>query len=155
MSPQTRNFLVAAVCFPLMACACSRNIGNEPANTPQSSEVVCAAYGGFEEKVCPVSFYALIANPSVYYGRTIALNAYVHRSPDGTIALYPSRESAESGESASSVLCKSGTERCEKYVDKHAETFGKMTPNSDADALFKPLGTLDLTFVRSAKDSKP
>ena len=121
-------------------------------NVTQPAELRCSGYGGFEGRVCPVSIYSLIANPTTYYGKTIAFKGYVHKSSDGTIAVYPSRESAESSEIASSLLCASVKASCENYVGKYAELFGLFTDRSIPDFFFEPVGTVELVYVRSVKD---
>ena len=136
----------------LLLYGCAKN--DNPALEPSDKLILpaCSAYGGFSERVCPVSIYALIASPTTYYGRTIAFNGYVHKSPDGTIIVYPSREAAAGSDLASSVLCSSGKESCESYVGKYAEIFGDFTDKTEQDFFFKPVGTIQLAYVRSIKE---
>jgi hypothetical protein len=130
---------------------CVNNESPAPGSSSKAALPVCSAYGGFAGRVCPVSIYALIATPTTYYGKTIAFRGYIHRSPDGTIIVYPSSEAAASNDLASAVLCSSGRESCESYAGKYAELFGDFTDKTEQDFFFKPVGTIKLTHVRSAK----
>ena len=144
--------LVSLGLAPLLLLGCAKN--DSPPSEPSDKAVLpaCLAYGGFAGRVCPVSIYALIASPTTYYGRTIAFNGYVHKSRDGTIIVYPSREAAARSDLASSVLCSSGKESCESYVGKYAEIFGDFTDKTEPDFFFKPVGTIQLAHVRSVKN---
>ena len=130
---------------------CAKNESPAPESSNKAILPACSAYGGFAGRVCPVSIYALIANPTTYYGKTIAFSGYIQRSPDGTIVVYPSSETAASSDLASAVLCSSGRESCESYAGKYAEVFGDFTEKTEQDFFFKPVGTIKLTHVRSVK----
>ena len=117
----------------------------------ESEQPPCSAYGGFVERVCPVSIYKLIADPATYYARTLAFNGFFFKHSDGTIIVYPNRDAALSGNFASGTLCASGKESCELYVGKHADVFGIFTAQSHPDFFFKPIGTIQLDHVRSVR----
>ena len=145
--------IVALGIASLLLASCPENDLPVPAATAGhgSEQPPCSVYGGFVERVCPVSIYKLIADPNTYYARTVAFNGFVFKNSDGTIVVYPNREAALSSNFASGVLCASGKESCDLYVGKHADVFGVFTAQSHPDFFFKPIGTIQLAHVRSVR----
>jgi len=144
------NKVLANLLMTAALVGCGKVVPPDPAqNEPET--LLCSAYGGLENRVCPASIYSIVASPAKYYGRTVAFRGFVYQSQDGTVAVYPSKESALSSEAASSILCVSSKESCAKFVGTYAEVFGVLTPTTTRDSLFKPVGTVELVHVRSFK----
>jgi hypothetical protein len=140
----------ASLLMTAVLVGCGKAVPSDLAqNEPETLR--CSAYGGLEDRVCPASIYAIVASPSKYYGRTVAFRGFVHQSQDGTISIYPSKESALGSETASSIVCASSKESCDKFVGTYAEVFGVLNAATTLDSLFKPVGTIELVHVRSFK----
>ena len=148
----TRIMALLIASFLLAGCAEKKAPVPVSVKSDEATQPTCSAFGGFSERVCPLSIFKLIADPATYYGRTVAFNGFSFKHSDGTIVIYPSREAALSGNLASGVLCSTGKESCETYVGKHADFFGVFTAQSHPDFFFKPIGTIQLAYVRSVRD---
>ena len=146
--------IVALATASFVLASCTEQNAPVPATATgnETQQATCSVYGGFVERVCPVSIYKLIADPASYYGKTVAFNGFVFKHSDGVIVVYPNREAALSSNFASGVLCSSGKESCELYVGKHADVFGVFSAQSHPDLFFKPIGTIQLAHVRSVRD---
>ena len=144
------NKVLGSLLVTVMLIGCGKVVPPDSAQHKPET-LLCTAYGGLEDQICPTSIYSIVASPSKHYGRTVAFRGFVYQSQDGTVAVYPSKESALSSETASSILCVSSKESCAKFVGTYAEVFGVLTATTTRDSLFKPVGTVELVHVRSFK----
>lgn len=138
---------IFSICVFLLLAGCST------ADTPHVTKGVrCTGFGGFEEKVCPVSMLALVANPDVYSGKVVAVQGVV-ADFGGTPMILPNSQFVVDRDSASAVICRS-TEAwsCSKLLGRRATFMGtfSMTDLYDDD-LFSPVGTITLMHVRGVR----
>lgn len=136
---------IFSLCVFLLLASCSAD------TTHVANGVRCRGFGGFEEKVCPVSMLALVANPDAYNGKLVAIQGVV-ADFGGTALILPNSQFAEDRDSASAIICRStDTSSCSKLLGRRATFIGTFSITDADDDLFLPVGTVTLMHVRGVR----
>ena len=102
--------LITITCLTtfLFLCGCAPKNGNNAAQLDTGNvtdaKLLCSGFGGLQDRVCPTSFYNLIANSKEFNQRVIAVRGYL-RTIDGDRYFFPTEAAAGNRDIASGVLC--------------------------------------------------
>ena len=104
MSNNHRNFVLILLFASVWACKAEQNAANTSPTTAGSNDLVCAAHGGFEERVCKTSILSIIVDAPSLNGKTIATQGFL-ADVDGRTYLFPTEEFAATKDLSNAVAC--------------------------------------------------
>jgi hypothetical protein len=125
MNINHRNFILVLLFVSGSGCKGHDAATTNPAKTG-NNDLVCAAHGGFEERVCKTSILRIIVDAPSLNGKTIATQGFL-ADVDGRIYLFPTEEFAATKDLSNAVACEEDGGDLASSVGDYVTVFGKFS----------------------------